>query len=189
MTDGDTIAVLHGGKTVEIRLDGVDCPEAGDDFGSKAKQFTSSLAFEKVVEVRGKENDQYDRLVARVMVNGRDLSVALVEAGLAWHFLKYSSDPVLSRAEDAAKAARIGIWSLPNPLPPWEARKQRRGNAVANSKGPSARTGAAFHGNRNSRVFHAPWCRYYTCPNCTVEFQSKQDAIEAGYRQCGNCQH
>lgn len=137
--------------------------------------------------MRGKENDRYGRLVARVLVDGKDLSLALVNAGLAWHYLKYSSDPVLSAAEQTAKAAKIGVWSLPNPVPPWEVRKQRREAAATNTMGPSAASGVTFHGNWNSQVFHAPWCRYYTCSNCTVDFDSRQDAIRAGYRPCGTC--
>jgi len=144
VTDGDTISVLRDGKAVKIRLDGIDCPEAGDDFGSKAKKFTSSLVFGKVVEVRGKQNDRYGRLVARVLVDGQDLSVALVQAGLAWHYLKYSSDPVLRRAESTAKAGEIGVWSLPNPLPPWEVRSQRRhGKGIVGSGRGDEGDGAA----------------------------------------------
>ncbi len=194
VTDGDTISVLRDGKAVKIRLDGIDCPERGDDFSSKAKKFTSALVFGKSVEVRGKDNDRYGRLVARIVVDGQDVSVALVQAGLAWHYLKYSSDPVLRRAETTAKAAEIGVWSLPNPLPPWEVRSLRKSGAspkqaVATSKDapPSGDSGVVFHGNRRSRVFHAPWCRYYTCKNCVVEFTSKQEAIEAGYRPGGHC--
>ena len=66
--DGDTIDVLRDGKAQRIRLDGIDCPEKGDDFSNKAKQFTSSLVFGKVVEVQGKEYDRYGRLVARVLI-------------------------------------------------------------------------------------------------------------------------
>ena len=113
VTDGDTISVLRDGKAVKIRLDGIDCPERGADFSSKATKFTSALVFGKNVEVRGKENDRYGRLVARIVVDDQDVSVALVQAGLAWHYLKYSSDPVLSRAEATAKAAEIGVWALP----------------------------------------------------------------------------
>ena len=44
--DGDTIDVLHNGQAERIRLSGIDCPEKGQAFGKKAKQFTlrSSMA-------------------------------------------------------------------------------------------------------------------------------------------------
>ncbi len=184
--DGDTIEVLRDGKAQRIRLDGIDCPEKGDDFSNKAKQFTSSLVFGKVVEVRGKEYDRYNRLVARVLVDGQDISVALAQAGLAWHYTKYSSDPVLARAENVARSAEIGVWSLPNPAPPWELRAQRAGTQSAAVSSQPA-TGTTYQGNRKSHVFHAPHCRYYGCKNCTAVFQSKEEAVKAGYRPCKQC--
>ena len=84
-----------------------------------AKQFTSEIVFGKQVRIEGKETDRYGRLVARIKVGGTDVSLALVEAGLAWHYKQYSDDQVLAAAEVVAKAKKIGVWSLPNPVPPW----------------------------------------------------------------------
>ena len=69
ITDGDTIGVLKEGKEVKIRLDGIDCPEKGQDFGSKAKRFTSNLVFDKKVDVHQKDIDKYGRIVARIIVD------------------------------------------------------------------------------------------------------------------------
>ena len=88
-SDGDTITVYDGREQTRIRLDGIDCPETGADFSQRAKQFTSELVFGKQVRIEGKERDRYGRLVARVIVNGTDVSLALVEAGLAWHYKQY----------------------------------------------------------------------------------------------------
>ena len=188
VTDGDTVKVLRDGREVKIRLEGIDCPESGDAFSAKAKKFTSSLVFGKVVTVRVKELDQYGRTVGTVFVDGQNISLALVQAGLAWHYKKYSSDPALAQAENTAKAAEIGVWSLPNPAPPWEVRAQKA-QAVSSQSAPvtSKKSGTIYHGNRNSHVFHAPWCRYYGCKNCTAIFNSREDAIKAGYRPGGHC--
>ena len=97
--DGDTITVYDGREQTRIRLDGIDCPETGADFSNRAKQLTSDLVFGKQVHLEGKETDRYGRLVARVIVDGRDVSLALVEAGLAWHYKQYSDDPVLAAAD------------------------------------------------------------------------------------------
>ena len=67
--------------------------------------------------------------------------MALVEAGLAWHYKKYSDDPVLAAAEVVAKAKKTGVWSLPNPVPPWA---YRAGTVIAS--GP-------YHGNNRSKAF------------------------------------
>ena len=41
--DGDTITVYDGREQSRIRLDGIDCPETGADFSTRAKQLTSDL--------------------------------------------------------------------------------------------------------------------------------------------------
>lgn len=46
---------------------------------------------------------------------------------------------------------------------------------------------SVYHGNSKSHIFHASSCRYYDCKSCTVEFSSRGDAIDAGYRPCKVC--
>ena len=91
VTDGDTIGIMRDGKSVKVRLDGIDCPESGQDFGTKAKQFTSSMVFGKEVTADTKDVDKYGRLVCRIIVDGR-ISLELVKAGMAWHYKQYSDD-------------------------------------------------------------------------------------------------
>ncbi|HQH28791.1 MAG TPA: thermonuclease family protein, partial [Oligoflexia bacterium] len=45
VVDGDTIFVMLEGRTNKVRLWGIDCPETGQAFGKRAKQFTSSKVF------------------------------------------------------------------------------------------------------------------------------------------------
>lgn len=126
VADGDTLTVLRGRRQIKVRLEGIDCPELHQDFGTRAKQYTSSLVFGKRVTVKAKYLDQNGRTVSRVSVNGKDASVALVEAGLAWHFKRYSSDPLLAKAEKQARRLKKGLWSVRNPVPPWEWRRLKR---------------------------------------------------------------
>lgn len=126
VSDGDTISVMKAGRAVKIRLEGIDCPEMGQDFGTRAKQFTSGMVYGKDVEVKEYNRDIYRRTVARVYIGGQDVSLELVKAGLAWHFKKYSSDPVLAEAEVEARRGKRGLWSMPNPVPPWEYRRLHR---------------------------------------------------------------
>lgn len=51
----------------------------------------------------------------------------------------------------------------------------------------SLSAGMAYHGNTNTRKFHESGCRYYDCPHCTAVFQSRDDAIDAGYVPCKVC--
>jgi endonuclease YncB( thermonuclease family) len=126
VSDGDTISVMKAGRAVKIRLEGIDCPELRQDFGTRAKQFTSALVFGKSVQVKEYSRDRYGRMVAKVSVGGQDVSLEIIKAGLAWQYKKYSSDPVLAEAEEWARKAKQGLWSTPNPVPPWEYRRMHR---------------------------------------------------------------
>ncbi|THB67683.1 MAG: Ada metal-binding domain-containing protein [Desulfovibrio sp.] len=50
-----------------------------------------------------------------------------------------------------------------------------------------APAGAPYHGNTNSHKFHSALCRYYNCPHCTRIFQTRDEAIAAGYVPCRVC--
>lgn len=45
----------------------------------------------------------------------------------------------------------------------------------------------AYSGNANTHVFHQPSCRYASCTNCTAQFATREEAIDAGYRPGGCC--
>jgi endonuclease YncB( thermonuclease family) len=129
VADGDTIRILSDGKQVKIRLYGIDCPERGQAFSRKAKQFTSKMVYGKVVEVEPVDVDRYGRTVALVRVNGALLNEALVKEGLAWVYPKYCSRPICFtwyQLEAEAHDNKHGLWTDSNPIPPWEFRRKRR---------------------------------------------------------------
>jgi endonuclease YncB( thermonuclease family) len=66
VADGDTITVMHEGRGEKIRIYGVACPESHQDFGQKAKKFTSNMTYGKSVEVEPIAQDRYGRTVALV---------------------------------------------------------------------------------------------------------------------------
>ena len=126
VSDGDTITVLHGTTPVKVRLNGIDCPEKRQPFGSRAKQLTSELAFGKTVTVRPVGKDRYGRTLADVTLpDGRVLNQELVAAGMAWHYTQYSKDKSLARLERQAREARVGLWSEARPVAPWDFRIPR----------------------------------------------------------------
>ncbi len=120
--DGDTITVLMDRTPVKIRLFGIDCPETGQDLGSRAKAITSELAFGKVVAAHGRGSDRYARTVADVILpDGRTLNHELVRRGVAWWYRRFApNDSTLSILEAEARSAGKGLWSQANPVPPWE---------------------------------------------------------------------
>jgi micrococcal nuclease len=122
--DGDTIEVLKGRSTERIRLYGIDCPERGQDFGARARQFTSHMVFGKIVEVIPEDHDQFGRSVCWVRVGNVSLNHALVKDGLAWHYKRYAGqEKELADLEAHARQQKIGLWSHRKPVPPWEFRR------------------------------------------------------------------
>ena len=126
VSDGDTISVMNEDRAEKIRLNGIDCPEKKQDFGTRAKQFTSSQVFGKTVEVYYDKRHRYGRILGNVIVDGKDLSHELLKVGMAWHYRQYSKSAELQSLEDEARASRIGLWSDKNPTPPWLFRKKRK---------------------------------------------------------------
>jgi micrococcal nuclease len=182
--DGDTISVMRDGRAERVRVHGIDAPEGGQDFGNRAKQFLSNLVFGKIVEVEVRDTDRYGRTVGRVTIDGRDAGLEMVRAGLAWHYVRYSSDPLLASAEREARAAHRGLWVQPAAIAPWEFRHPSGVRGIATL---SPRATGPYHGNLRSHVFHAPGCQHYDCPNCGAEFESAADATAAGYRPHAAC--
>ena len=194
VSDGDTVKVTRPGRArpVKIRLQGVDTPEMAQPFGEAAKRFTADLVFGKTVTVEAVTTDRYNRTVAHIRLGSKRLDAALVRAGLAWHYKKYSNDKMLARLEREARAARRGVWGQQNPEAPWHWRHNKRGGSNNRKpKEPKASSAEAstgpLHGNTRSRKYHRPSCKAYRCKNCTREFATAKEAEAAGFKPCGMC--
>lgn len=181
--DGDTIDLLHNGRPLRIRLNGIDAPEQGQPNGHRAKQFVQELAAAQLVTVKVFDTDKYGRSVGDVFLpDGRNLNREIVRAGYAWWFRKYSSDNSIGALEDEAKRAGRGLWREVAPQPPWEHRAAQRGGT---SVAPAV--AGNYHGNLQSHVFHRSSCEQYNCKNCQKSFSSREQAIASGYKPCGRC--
>jgi len=127
VSDGDTVTVLRDGRGVKIRLYGIDCPESSQDFGQAAKKFTSGMAYGKTVKVEEKDADHYGRIVGIVYVDDENLNLSLLRNGFAWYYKTYAkNEKSFAAAQSKAKAAKTGLWSQPDPIPPWDYRKELR---------------------------------------------------------------
>ena len=193
VADGDTITVMHLGRGERIRLFGVDTPESRQAFGTKAKEFTSALVFGKEVRVEAVDRDTHGRTVALVHVGDRTLNAELLKAGFAWLYRHFCKRPVCESwltLESQARAARRGLWKDPAPTPPWEWRLEKKKRAPDRAGPPPPPPGASvgpYHGNVKSKVFHRAGCDGYSCRNCTAVFETRDEAVEKGYRPCGGC--
>jgi micrococcal nuclease len=126
--DGDTLTVLDAANRQQrVRLAGIDAPERGQPFGTKARERLASLTMGKPVAVHSQGQDKYGRMIASIEAGGQDVGQQLVAAGLAWHYTRYSDDAGLAAAEREARAARRGLWGDREPVPPWEWRASEQG--------------------------------------------------------------
>jgi endonuclease YncB( thermonuclease family) len=127
ITDGDTVKLLTADKQqIKIRLSDIDTPEKKQSHGSRAKQALSDLVFREPVTAKVVTVDRYGRTVARLYVGDLDVNQEMVRLGAAWVYRKYSKDQSLLDVEAEAKAAKRGLWALPEAeqVPPWEWRRK-----------------------------------------------------------------
>jgi micrococcal nuclease len=109
-------------------------PEKGQAFGQRAKQAMSELVFGRDVGLRPHSIDRYGRLVARVLVDNQDAGLELLKQGFCWVYEKYVAQAsaeiqaAYRSAQSAAQSEKTGLWQDPNPVPPWEWRKEKREN-------------------------------------------------------------
>jgi endonuclease YncB( thermonuclease family) len=135
IADGDTLTVLDEHfRQHKIRLAGINAPEKPQDFGNRSKQSLSELAYRQPAAVETDKTDRHGRRVGKVIVNGRGPGAGAPRHGMALQGLRARAapgrPPSLAEAEDVAKAAGRGLWSMPGPVPPWEFRRPVKTAAV-----------------------------------------------------------
>jgi endonuclease YncB( thermonuclease family) len=129
--DGDTLTVLVDGKQVKVRLVDIDAPELGQAFGKKSRQSLAELCWTQLARVRDRGQDRYGRIIGQVTCDGIDANAEQVRRGMAWVFVNYApADSPLYRLQTKALMRRIGLWTEPRPLSPWEWRRNRRVVAI-----------------------------------------------------------
>lgn len=135
--DGDTIEILINNTPVRVRLFGIDCPEKAQAYGSRAREYTSQLAFGKIVRLKEHGKDRYGRIIGEVFLpDGRSLNEEILKAGYAWVYRQYTRDMELVEYENKARQAKLGLWNDPSPTAPWEFRRNG-GRKNESSKGSS----------------------------------------------------
>jgi endonuclease YncB( thermonuclease family) len=189
--DGDTVTVLDQyGKKFHIRLQGIDAPELKQEFGTVSQQNLARLVVGKQVSIFWTKVDKYRRTVGTIKIDGRDINIEQVKAGLAWHFKKYQDEQepadriTYAAAEQQARAAKLGLWQDPSPTVPGDWRQAVK----AKRWGPPPPAGTIV-GNSNSKRYHRPDCAGYRdmAEKNRVFFTTVAEAEAAGYKRAGNC--
>ncbi len=119
--DGDTLIIECEKAQRTVNIEGIDAPELDQPWGKVVRNFVRDLVRGEdvqveVVEVTG------DTVLARVTVNGIDLSEMLVSRGLAW-VPEESADSDLTELSAKARELPCGLWMDADPQSPWEFRE------------------------------------------------------------------
>ena len=147
IADGDTLTVLDARhQSHKIRLAGIDAPERGQPFGKRSAEALGRLTANRTVTVDGGKTDRYQRRIGIVRVvpagcpdcpPGIDVGLALIAAGLAWHYRAYEREQSVAdraqyqAAEAGARDRQDGLWADHAPTPPWDWRRARRDGSTA----------------------------------------------------------
>jgi endonuclease G len=105
-------------------------------------------------------------------------TIDYIEHHTGLDFLNKLPDDLENKIE-SRKPNNLLFWQKSNSKPRYKTttsikQKQSSGNS-------------AFHGNTSSKIYHGSKCRYYKCFNCSKKFNSKQEALNGGYRACKMC--
>ena len=136
--DGDTLRVIRGNEELKIRFCGIDAPEIKQPLGIESRDYLRSLIAQSngTIHVLPIEEDRYGRTVAELWIpiepdyEGQiHLNTAMVEAGYAYHYERYSANcesaENLGWAEKIAKNAKLGVWNG-NHQKPWDWRRANK---------------------------------------------------------------
>ncbi len=127
--DGDTIDIAGE----RIRLDGIDAPEMDQAcapgrrmVGHEARRRLADMANGRTMHCARRGLDRYGRTLGDCRVGATDVAAALVRAGWAWEYTRFSGGRFTAQ-ERRARFEGLGVWALACE-PPWAWRRQRRGS-------------------------------------------------------------
>lgn len=132
--DGDTIHVHDTtGEKHRIRLAMIDAPEREQSFGTEATKKLSELLRQGTVRLKVKCIDKYNREVAFVYCEEKDVSAEMLKEGMALHYhINFDNCEMYDKFEAAAKRCHKGLWLQEKIEKPWDYRqnlaKRRQSN-------------------------------------------------------------
>jgi len=129
--DGDTLSLNVQGEMLKIRLYGIDAPNGGQHGNVAATRFLRRLVLEHPVKIKIMDTELLKWPLAIVIREKKEssLNAAMVGNGYAWVNSKICTAEECAywkRLESKARALKLGIWSDPDAVPPWEFETQQR---------------------------------------------------------------
>ena len=126
--DGDSLLVKEGGRVLEVRLWGIDCPEYDQPYGRRAKAVSHDLLDGRSIRLEVEDRDSYGRLVALVYRGDMLVNEELVHRGTAWvygHYCRLSICRHWRNLQRRVRSVKKGLWRERRPTPPWVWRHRR----------------------------------------------------------------
>ena len=108
--DGDSLRIDLGLDVAEVRLLGINAPEAGECWAEPSREALVALVA-AVVTISGEERDQFGRLLAFVFAGSTDVNLEMVRSGNAIATSGHTRALELISAEDEAVEAGAGLWA------------------------------------------------------------------------------
>jgi endonuclease YncB( thermonuclease family) len=136
---GDNFEVGQKNQLHYFLLVGVDCPEPGQPYYNQSCEHLVDVCSDREIELEIESYDQYKREIGHAWVTDADgtrinLALDLLSRGLGWHpGSTFAGSDQYRKAMESARERKIGLWSQPNPMPPWEHWKRTQ-DAVSNGK-------------------------------------------------------
>lgn len=139
VSDGDTFTCLDDSNTqIKVRMNQIDAPESGQDYGSVAKQALSDHIYGQSVGLVVTGTDRYSRTLAEVyrLSDEQNINKLMVRDGMAWAYTEYLNDYEYTELESVARSSGVGLWAHPNPVYPsvWRSSVKTTSNATTTPK-------------------------------------------------------
>jgi endonuclease YncB( thermonuclease family) len=111
VADGDSFRAESAGAEFEVRLLGVNAPESDECYGPEATTWLRAATDDREVGLDPAGEDQFGRMLARVLVDGVYLNREAVSTGHALVLSSVEMDvETLLEAERGARRAGLGLW-------------------------------------------------------------------------------
>jgi len=117
---GDELTVIDRGRRIRIKLDATVAPAEDENFAGASRNALSDLVLGREVAVQCVAGDRLRGYVGRVSLDDQSINKQMVELGWAWFDDREIKSPAMLAAMNAAREAKLGLWSGANAVPPWE---------------------------------------------------------------------
>ncbi|PLC48261.1 hypothetical protein CR159_18950 [Pollutimonas subterranea] len=127
--DGDSLRVhcSQQEEMTQVRLAQIDAPELRQEHGKASRSFLRFICpVGMKVRIESRGQGQHKHTLGTVICNEINANIAMVMAGHAWAYSRYSPATKMHKLQDKARANHTGLWRRPDPVAPWEFRKMGR---------------------------------------------------------------